>query len=1242
MNGTRHSTLEEVDRWRVNLDAPQVLWLSGVAGVGKSTVARELVDKWKLDGHLAGSFFFSRDAEETRVSRLFFTTIAQQGLSRLNSQVRTVVADGVRKLFDPLSATLEEQCLLLFVKPVKVVNEPIVLVLEAMDECEPGACEQLLRIILPELFNLPYLKLLITSRPEAHIQRQLAPYEPQEVSLGLGDGSNTQDVEIYMRRRLPKATLSENQILQLIERASGLFIWAKTVCDLVENLRGDRDTFINRVLSQNLRQINSIYRIALEQAIGRNDEEENVLAYMDILRLITAAYEPLSPNTINQLLGISNSMVIVNDLRSLLECHGPDEVIRFLHPTFRDFLCKSPDIGLYRVDINEAHALIGIRCLTTILDELHYDICRLFDHRDQVFKPEALQVLCIQRTSAALRYSCNSWGNHFASQINGGYKGHDFMAHIESFFRRSLLDWLYMIGVQGSIDNAFSVFRGFIAANISENIVQWSMDTTRFLKLHWNTIRQNPYQVYRIFALCPLSSIFQQVYAKSTSFPHPTVTIGVELDWPSTMTIQTYDIQVSILLLPDDLLATGGQREAMPVFSVWDMKTTDGITSTHPCGTRHCTVTHLSFTNSGDSSLLHTGCNCGKLCKWKVSPYSCSVLSQVSLERNGICIAWADDGTKAITFSITEQIGCKKQGRKYYCNTYTDAGPSTRHEILEDQNRGDEKDDVTDRKTWIRFTPCSGDRFVHWIPGVSKDKLAIFDSSSGRLISRKSYPHALKEIHFSPDGRNILLWLGLPGQLELMSSKDGSDSWKWTLEDGFIKSVRFFPNTTRILLLSTSATYIIDSFDGSTLYKRDAGEAVFPCCSIISPNGERIASHSRGKIQIMDHALGEYTTEYLAEEMGHILHFSWAHKTLIFMEDHYDGRSSLSFQRLSSNIPTIEPVRNANSYISSSFLSPNGHFLLTVHHDDSLGLWNTTSGIKLPITGNDGKGVFRNHRIQWAQDSSTALIWSPNHLTSLRTDSGQMQIIPLPVTIALVPPSPASPLLACSFFSTSNQILSIQSDGYTTKLLLDKSISLSICRLLSPPESIYELLVSPNGQSAALICERELLVLNLSDGSCQHPLGQGKFSGAGFSPDGTHLCVVESLAYLNTVFIIWHIEMSSLSIRKCHVQLQPTWHSPKLRSVSSLTSGNRSILSTLTSRSLSKGVTSCFFDCADGKQIIPSFVCYEDGHLRYGTHSLMEPYFPDDAVSCISENGIAYIEKGRMVVVDYSLLISQM
>jgi hypothetical protein len=462
MEGTRQSVLERIEQWRVDLATPQVLWLADVAGSGKSTVAKHMAEKWKAQGCLAGRFFFSRDAEETRTPKFFFTTIAQQGLAHLGPDVRAAVASGISKLINPVSSTLEEQCSGIFVHALRATQTRLVLVLDALDECDPETCRQLLGLLLPELASLLHLKIFMTSRPESHIQSELRDITYQEISLRSDEVSNSEDVRFFMKQRLERASLTETRMEQLIERAGGLFIWAKTVCDLLDKSRGNKSSLIDRILSQKLRQMDLIYRIALDQAIGKDSEEETMEAYMNVLGVVVAAYEPLSPNTIDKLLKSTETMDIVNDLRSILECEGENAVIRFLHPTFREFLLNQGASGRYYVDINKAHTHLAPGCLSIMDEELEYDICKLYDIQELeyeiTFKPEELSEKCFQYVSDALQYSCSFWANHV---LAGGISS-VLTSTTEEFFTYNLLDWIYVVGVQGSIDKALTMLRKLI------------------------------------------------------------------------------------------------------------------------------------------------------------------------------------------------------------------------------------------------------------------------------------------------------------------------------------------------------------------------------------------------------------------------------------------------------------------------------------------------------------------------------------------------------------------------------------------------------------------------------------------------------------------------------------------------------------------------------------------------------------------------------------------------------------
>jgi hypothetical protein len=504
MTGTREKILEEARIWRANEDpaTPQIFWLADVAGSGKSTVAKHISGEWRTQGCLAGRFFFSRDAEETRTIKLFFSTIAQQGLSHLGSSVRSAISDGIRELCGPSSAPIEDQCRELFVRPLSKVTFPTVLVLDALDECDQTTLTRLFRILLAQLSNLPHLKLFVTSRPDKHIAKILDTPKVRRVSLRDDEVSNANDVTVFMREKLASLSLSDPQIYKLVKRSQGLFIWASTVCRLIDDFQGDRDEFVEELLMHGPDQMDSIYQKALDQALPPADQKANRKAYMKVLGTIVVAFEPLSPETIDEVLKISNTFVIVQHLKSVLDCRHLEDPVRFLHPTFRDFLLKSSPVNPYLIDEKTFHVTILHSCFDIMAKKLAYDLCRLltdpvrdndrikqkdaerkghsgFDEVKQLairkyqkdsppilyIDQEMLQDRLFRYTNIATRYSSRFWGEHLTWNLDAIVMA-SILSPLEKFFSHNLLDWIYIISIIGTINEVNSILQNIILTQI--------------------------------------------------------------------------------------------------------------------------------------------------------------------------------------------------------------------------------------------------------------------------------------------------------------------------------------------------------------------------------------------------------------------------------------------------------------------------------------------------------------------------------------------------------------------------------------------------------------------------------------------------------------------------------------------------------------------------------------------------------------------------------------------------------
>ncbi|CAL8584904.1 hypothetical protein XPA_010487 [Xanthoria parietina] len=73
---TRVALLDNILRWSKDPRGKYIYWLSGMAGTGKSTVARTLAHKFAATGDLAASFFFKRGEGDRGSAKRFFPTIA--------------------------------------------------------------------------------------------------------------------------------------------------------------------------------------------------------------------------------------------------------------------------------------------------------------------------------------------------------------------------------------------------------------------------------------------------------------------------------------------------------------------------------------------------------------------------------------------------------------------------------------------------------------------------------------------------------------------------------------------------------------------------------------------------------------------------------------------------------------------------------------------------------------------------------------------------------------------------------------------------------------------------------------------------------------------------------------------------------------------------------------------------------------------------------------------------------------
>ncbi len=251
-------------------DAERIYWLDGMAGTGKSTIARTVTRRCSNAGCLGASFFFSRGGGELETARKFVTSVAVQQ-ARRSSPLRRHMCKAVRAHPDIAMLVLRDQWRQLVLKPFELAGAalgdtpPLVLVVDALDECQDAAEIDVVLRLLCDMSSRATCRLLtfLTSRPEIPVRMGLADKgqaRHRHIILHHVDRSVVdRDINEFLRHTLEvirrESCLApgwpaQESIERLVQRAGGLFIWTATICRYVRSGRHFASQRLAEVLAE--------------------------------------------------------------------------------------------------------------------------------------------------------------------------------------------------------------------------------------------------------------------------------------------------------------------------------------------------------------------------------------------------------------------------------------------------------------------------------------------------------------------------------------------------------------------------------------------------------------------------------------------------------------------------------------------------------------------------------------------------------------------------------------------------------------------------------------------------------------------------------------------------------------------------------------------------------------------------------------------------------------------------------
>lgn len=490
LENTRAQILHNIDDWVNDPEGPYIFWMSGLAGTGKSTIARTMARKYDDQNRLGASYFFCDLHHDNTKGISFVTTIARQ-LAEVDASLRDDINKSISQRPDIASHSLEDQWRLLILGPLARVKLgpgqlPYLLVVDAVEKCHTTAIFATIMHLLAQTRALVprALRIFVTSRPDARIEAvfdEIPKNKRRCLKLhSINDKVVDHDINTFLAYRFKRIAKSQFQeqdwpgfdaINMLTQQAGGLFIWAAAACKFVEwDSRFSRQRLVQLLngsvsIDDPGSQLDKIYLTVLRSTVSdRHTAEEKAVIY-NILRLVLGTMavlvSPLSITDLGALLqSVSKSSHAkfpgVEDLSTLdiylnLKCLGaivdvPEDhrqVTRLHHPTFREFLFNEARCTdqAFHVDRKEAHLTLA-KCCVSIMSQSWECYSRgrgIFGLANSgTTVTDARWSQLEQKLSPSLRYACLYWVHHLQQSGVRIQKNDTF----DCFLRAYILNWL--------------------------------------------------------------------------------------------------------------------------------------------------------------------------------------------------------------------------------------------------------------------------------------------------------------------------------------------------------------------------------------------------------------------------------------------------------------------------------------------------------------------------------------------------------------------------------------------------------------------------------------------------------------------------------------------------------------------------------------------------------------------------------------------------------------------------------
>ncbi|CAE6427620.1 unnamed protein product, partial [Rhizoctonia solani] len=235
---TREAIHQGLQDWTTSPETEKIYWMNGMAGTGKTTITYSYCEWLESTSRLGASFFCSRISSTCRSLSQIVPTVAYQ-LAHFSPAFRSRLCAILND--NPVAGKLNvgQQFEKLMYQPIlhvkKAIPDDVVIVIDALDECDDGYSVRLLLDVLLKFAEQLPLKFFVASRPEPVIRdRMMSQGGSSRYIVYLHDIEQSiveEDIKKYLTEALgpmePPPSLAQVELLA--KRSRNLFIYAATL-----------------------------------------------------------------------------------------------------------------------------------------------------------------------------------------------------------------------------------------------------------------------------------------------------------------------------------------------------------------------------------------------------------------------------------------------------------------------------------------------------------------------------------------------------------------------------------------------------------------------------------------------------------------------------------------------------------------------------------------------------------------------------------------------------------------------------------------------------------------------------------------------------------------------------------------------------------------------------------------------------------------------------------------------------